>query len=208
MGIRDVEGFLFGNLVPDIYVGHMVPDVSRKIVYRDTHFAEPLFVPEPDYGAFFERHALRSADEDGRVGDLVLGTWAHLVADHVYNKRFNELLEERGLEAGDAIRKKKQRDFDLFGRTLDIHWLPRATDALVAQCAAFPQYAIDAPDVEKTCAVVRSIVAANAASQVDEPSYELLGSDYFHDVPDEVDARIREGLHAYVAGDARWGALR
>ena len=206
MGICDVDGFLFGNLVPDIYAGHMVPDASRKIDYRETHLVDPLFVPEPDYGAFFERFAAPSADESGRVSDLVLGTWAHLVADHTYNRRFNELLEQRGLKACDDIRKQKQADFDLYGRTLDISWVPEPTDALKAGCAQLPQFPIEASDVEKTCEVVRGIVANNREHHVSEPTYELLGSDYFRTVSDEVDTRIRAGLHAYAAGDGQWGA--
>ena len=36
--VRDRNAFLFGNFVPDIYVGYMVPSVAEPIPYRVTHF--------------------------------------------------------------------------------------------------------------------------------------------------------------------------
>jgi hypothetical protein len=208
LGIRDVNAFLFGNLVPDIYVGYMVPDATRKIAYRETHFADPGYVPEPRYYEFFERFARPAADADGHVDDLVLGAWSHLAADHVYNAHFNRLLVREGLTPGDEVRTRKQADFDDFGHTLDIHMVPRATRALLAEAAGFPQYPIDAADVRATCAVMERIVADNVAHRLGHPSYRLLGNDYFAQVPNEVDALIRAGLHAYAAGDPDWGRCR
>lgn len=208
LGIRDVNAFLFGNLVPDIYVGYMVPDATHKIEYRKTHFADPGYVPEPRYGEFFERFVAPSADADGRVSDVTLGAWTHLVADHVYNYHFNRLLERQGLKPGTEIRIRKQGDFDTFGRTLDISLVPEVTPELIEQCAAFPQYAVEEADVRATCEVMAGIVASNAERHVSEPTYSLLGADYFAHVPGEVDALMREGLHAYAAGDARWGRER
>ena len=39
--VRDRNAFLFGNLIPDIYVGYMVPGIVHPIPYRVTHFAKP-----------------------------------------------------------------------------------------------------------------------------------------------------------------------
>ena len=208
LGIRDVNAFLFGNLVPDIYVGWMVPDASHTMDYRETHFAEPAHVPEPRYDEFFERFAVPSADTYGRVSDVVLGAWTHLVADHVYNAHFNRLLIQRGMKAGTVVRERKQADFDTFGRTLDIHMVPEATPELVAQAAAFPQYPVLEVDVHATCEAMARVVADNAERHVSNPSYLLLGSTYFSEVPDAVDALMRVGLHAYAAGDPTWGCLR
>lgn len=205
LGIADVNAFFFGNLAPDIYVGYMVPNPTRKIDYRETHFADPGHVPEPRYEEFFERFARTSADAAGRVDDVVLGAWAHLVADHVYNAHFNQLLAERGMQAGTRVRELKQADFDTFGRTLDIHLVPEATPELIASCASFPQYAIAESDVRATCKVMGRIVRDNALHHVSDPTYDLLGDAYFTVVPTEVDATIRQGLHAYAAGDPQWG---
>ena len=208
LGIRDANAFLFGNLVPDIYVGYMVPNPTRKIEYKETHFADPNFVPEPRYGEFFERFVAPSADADGRVSDVVLGAWTHLVADHVYNARFNRLLDELGLTAGTEIRIRKQGDFDTFGRTLDIALVPQVTPELIAQAAAFPQYEVTEADVRATCQVMEKIVADNAEHHVSKPTYSLLGDAYFSEVPDAVDALMRAGLAAYAAGDPDWGRER
>lgn len=208
LGIRDVNAFLFGNLVPDVYVGYMVPDISHKIPYKDTHFADPNYVPEPRYWEFFERYVAPFADEWGHVSDVMLGAWSHLVADHVYNTRFNQLLVRLGLEPGTEIRVRKQGDFDTFGRTLDITLVPQATGELLAQCATFPQYAVEEPEVHATCHVMARIVASNAERHVSEPTYSLLGADYFASVPHEVDALMRAGLHEYAAGRPDWGRQR
>ena len=45
--VRDANAFLFGNLVPDIPVGYMVPGAPH-IAYRETHFTEPVPIPKPD----------------------------------------------------------------------------------------------------------------------------------------------------------------
>lgn len=208
LGIRDVNAFLFGNLVPDVYVGYMVPDPTRKIDYRETHFADPGYVPEPRYGEFFERWVAPYADADGRVTDVMLGAWTHLVADHVYNAHFNRLLDERGLKPGTEIRIRKQSDFATFGRTLDISMVPEVTPELIEQCAAFPQYAIVEQDVRAACEVMAGIVSDNVEHHVDAPEYSLLGGDYFSRVPDEVDTLMRDALHAYAAGDPTWGRQR
>ena len=208
LGIRDVNAFLFGNLVPDIYVGYMVPNPTRKIEYRETHLADPSHVPEPRYGEFFERFVQPSAGADGRVSDVVLGAWAHLVADHVYNSHFNRLLREWGMEPGTRVRERKQSDFDIFGRTLDIHSVPRVTPELIAQCLAFPQYEVAEADVHATCEVMERIVRDNAEHHVSDPVYDLLGDAYFSVVPQEVNMTILAGLTAYAAGDPAWGRCR
>lgn len=208
LGIRDVNAFLFGNLLPDIYVGYMVPNATRRIGYVDTHFADLGDVPEPRYWEFFERFVAPNTGVDGLVSDVVLGAWAHFAADNVYNSNFNRLLERKGLKPGTEVRERKQGDFDTFGRTLDISLVPRVTPELLSQCAAFPMYVVEEPDALATCEVMARIVKDNAARHVTNPHYSLLGEDYFASVPDMVDALLRAGLHDYVAGDPNWGRQR
>ena len=208
LGISDVNAFLFGNLVPDIYVGWMVPDVSRKINYLETHIADKGDIPTPHYDVFFERHVLPTTDADGRVGDLLLGAWCHLVSDHVYNLRFSHYIRTIGVEVSPRTRERKQSDFDIYGRTLDIHRAPTTDEALIAQAAAFPQYPIEEPDVRATCDAMARIVRDNAARHVSEPAYDLLFASFFTDVSDELDALLREALHEYAAGVSDWGRLR
>ena len=204
LGVRNVDAFLVGNLAPDIYVGYMVPNPTKKIAYRETHFADPGFVPEPRYGEFFERFC--TPDAQGHVSDVVLGAWAHLMADNVYNHRNNAFIDAHGILPGEETRVRKQGDFDLFGRTLDISLVPRIDADVVAQCAAFPQYAIEERDVRPTAESLARIVADNAARHVyGTPAYSMLPVDFFATTFDEVHERICRGLKAYAAGDPAWG---
>lgn len=206
MGIRDVDAFLLGNLLPDVYVGYMVKDLTKTIEYADTHFADPNFVPEPKYGLFFERYA--TPDKDGRVSDLILGSWAHLVADHDYNKRVNEFLVTHDIKPCTETRIKKQADFDLFGRTLSISRAPRITKEVLRQCATYEPYELVASDMHKAQEAMEAIVADNAKRHVADASYQMLGPDFFASTYDEVTEHIKAGLTAYKAGDASWGAER
>ena len=204
LGIRNVDAFLLGNLLPDVYVGYMVPDISHKLEYRETHYADPGFVPEPRYWDFFESYGQRN--RDGQVDDLILGTWAHLLADHDYNLQNNRFIDARGIKPGEQTRIRKQGDFDLFGRTLDISLAPNITPEVLVQCAAFSQYELYEEDMVKASEAMRAIVADNAARHVSgTPDYQMLDEQFFSSTFKLVDAHIREGLLAYVAGDANWG---
>lgn len=66
--VRDRNAFLFGNLVPDIYVGYMVPGVARPVPYRVTHFAKPEHIPKPRAGEFFDAYVSPFAREAGTAG--------------------------------------------------------------------------------------------------------------------------------------------
>lgn len=52
--VRDRNAFLFGNVVPDIFVGYMVPGVEEPIAYRITHFADPEPIPKPREREFWD----------------------------------------------------------------------------------------------------------------------------------------------------------
>lgn len=208
LGIRDVNAFLLGNLAPDIYVGYMVPNITHRIDYRLTHIVGLNHIPEPRYDVFWEVYAKPTADERGRISDVALGAWTHLLADHVYNARFSLLLARLGLKASSEIRARKQADFDTFGRTLDISMVPEATPEVLAQCKRFPQYEIREQDVRAACDAMERIVADNAEHHVSEPVYDLVGADYFDVVPRELDAIMREALHDYASGDPDWGRIR
>ncbi|MDO4437365.1 MAG: hypothetical protein Q4B77_05380 [Coriobacteriaceae bacterium] len=69
--VRDRNAFLFGNLIPDIYVGYMVPAIAEPIPYRLTHFAVPEHIPKPREREFWDAYvveAIRRA-EGARAGD-------------------------------------------------------------------------------------------------------------------------------------------
>lgn len=284
--VRDGNAFLFGNLIPDIYVGYMVPGVVRPVPYRVTHFAKPEHIPKPRAGEFFDAYVLPLAREcglldalgddcatGGGVGapgfafdasgfadagkhvpalpwhapaslaaevahvspahtpmfewdfdvaqtaacqrdafatsrralsrdelrrslfDMVLGTWVHLLADCMWNQAVSDLLDARGEQPSRDFRIKKQGDFDLFGKSLELDLLPRLTPQLIEVAAAFPQYEIDAASVSATCAIAHETVRTN--HPVAGAAYRLLDEEFFNRVFAEVNARAeREMGHA------------
>lgn len=196
LGVRDLNAFMFGNLVPDIYVGYVVPDVSRKIEYRSTHLVDASFIPSPNAALFYERYLMQDD-----ANDLVLGAWTHLICDHYYNLRTTEFIASIGVEPSDETRERKQADFDAFGRTLDISWVPTASDELIQLCARFPQYEICEPDVYATIRAQEGIVRRNAQEHIDGvPAYRMLTQEYFTRTFNEVDGLLREALHLRAKG--------
>lgn len=199
LGIRDVNAFLFGNYVPDVYVGYMVKDISHKIDYQETHFVDPGFVPEPAFWRFWRDFALPSADARGRVSDVTLGAWAHLVADNGYNHCVNEFLLARAAKFSTQIRIMKQSDFELFGRTRDIRMVCQPTDVLLDQAQAFPQYPVEPADARAAILVAQGIVHANQRDHLSQmPSYSLLSEGLFDQMSEVVNQRLARGLMAYA----------
>ena len=195
LGVRDPNCFLFGNYVPDVYVGYMVPEPSHVIDYRVTHEAESDPIPVPRHRAFWDRFLAR-----GHASDVTLGAWCHLVCDATYNQATRDLLAERGLGVTRETRVMKQGDFATFGRTLPISRRVEATDELLRQCAEFPHYPILAADVRAACAVACGIVEDNERRHIDGvPEYRLLDEAWFLDTFERVNALLLEGLRAYAS---------
>lgn len=204
LGVRDPNAFLFGNLVPDIYVGYLVSPITRKIPYRETHLADPAFVPYPRYWEFWRRFARPSADAEGRVSDVTLGAWTHLLADNVYNSHTNRYIERIGVAPGEETRVRKQADFASFGRTLDISLRPEVTQALLAQAAAFPQYQVFEPDVRAAVRAADEVVGENRREHLDgTPHYRMLDARFFSDTFEDAHERMVSNLREY----ATYGAM-
>lgn len=202
LGVRDVNAFLFGNFLPDIYVGYMVPvPVARLRDYRETHFADGGAIPSPNYQAFWDRFVEGcDAEDGGSLNDLVLGAWAHLVCDSVYNTRTRAYIASIGVKAGDVTRKRKQLDFALFGRTFDISLRPCVTPELIAACAAYPQYPVIEADVREAVAVAGRIVDENHEGLIRSvPTYDLLTPEFFSAASEEANETIEAGLLGQVS---------
>lgn len=209
LGIRDTNAFLFGNFVPDVYVGYMVKPTSKKIPYRETHFADPNFVPAPRYMEFWKRYGWPS-NEGGIVSDVVLGAWCHLMADHVYNAHTNAFLAKNGIRPGEQTRIRKQGDFNAYGHTLWISIEPHVDAELIAQCAAFPQYSVEEEDVRRAVDVACGIVEENQRDHlVRQPAYSMLDAGFFRTAADETDELMRRCLRGYAEGttDDRAGSV-
>ena len=54
--VRDRNAFLFGCVIPDIFVGYMVPGIADPIPYRITHFAKPEPIPKPREHEFWDTY--------------------------------------------------------------------------------------------------------------------------------------------------------
>ena len=78
--VRDANAFLFGNVVPDIFVGYMVPGIEHPIPYRVTHFAKPEPIPKPREGEFWDTYVAPQAEQLAKSGGLVAAT-AHPVVE-------------------------------------------------------------------------------------------------------------------------------
>ena len=164
LGVADENAFLFGNFVPDIYVGYLVKPISVWIDYKATHLARKAYIPLPDYERFWRRYV-----EPYEVPpEIVLGAWCHLVCDNVYNAHARAYFKVAHIRPGERARVGKQGDFAVFGRTLDIERHVEATPELIAQAAAFPQYGIAEEDVRAAVAAANAFVDENRANHLDE----------------------------------------
>lgn len=179
LGIRDPNVFLFGNVVPDIYVGYMVKPITRRIDYRKTHFAPGGQIPVPREHEFWDRYVAGPDARGEDPGDLVLGAWAHIAADNYWNSRVRAYNAQIGVRPGEYTRIRKQADFDQFGKRCELHVCPVPTEALFRACAAFPQYPIEREDAERALEVCRRIVETNRPDEPGPAHYLLLTPEFF-----------------------------
>ena len=182
LGIADANAFLFGNLVPDICVGVMVHDTAMRIDYRITHMTPGHTIPLPNAERFWDAYLVRRRVTEGASISLLLGAWAHLVTDHVYNERFRDYCIERGIEISDALRTRKQADFDLFGRSLPIESHVQITPELLQAAHDFPPYRVLEEDVRRAVEVADAIVDSNTRPQGAENRYQELSEAWLQDV--------------------------
>ena len=192
LGMRDENVFLFGNYVPDIYVGYLVKPISVWIDYKHTHLARAAYIPLPDYKRFWRKYVEPYGKD---VPDLVRGVWCHLVCDNVYNAHTRSYIKKIGVKPGTITREGKQADFAAFGHTLDISRHVEVTDELLAQAAAFPQYAIAEEDVRASVAAANAFVDDNRENHLDAlPPMRLLTPEFFSTAFEEAHRTCAEGL--------------
>lgn len=200
-GIADANAFLFGNYVPDIYLGFMVSDTTFHIDYCLTHLAEPSVTPVPDADCFWDRYVCRRPLPPSSRS-LALGVWAHLMADRMYNGRFRAFADLPGMPVGDELRVGKQADFDAFGRSLALSSHVLVDDALLDAARRFRPYSILSEDVVRAVARADEIVAGNAKPEP-QGAYRLIGEDWMLATFDACDARLKSWLRAWKRLDER-----
>ncbi len=202
LGIEDVDAFLLGNLVPDIYVGYMVPNATTRIDYKLTHLTLRHHIPVPRCDEFWDFYCVNPKGYGAScVTDVVKGAWCHLVCDHVYNLHTRTRLEQIGVRAGEKARIGKQADFADYGRTLSISRVPAVSELVLDQCESFPQYRVAKEDALAAAEVAARIVEENTVNHIDgAPSYRLLTADFFEVASDEAHKAMADGLHKLKDG--------
>ena len=190
LGIADENSFLFGNCVPDVYVGFMVPDASLHVDYCITHLAKMNSIPVPDADLFWDNYVARRRPKTPSGTSLALGAWAHVVADRYYNGRFRTFSRDNSVLDGKALRLKKQADFDLFGSSFDLSRKVDVTQELLDAAWSFVQYRILPDDVERAALVVNRIVDECGSHPQDHEGYQLLSADWMGGVFEDCLERI------------------
>lgn len=228
LGISDIDSFLFGNLLPDLYVGYMVPTASKRIDYHTTHLASPQFMPEPDAEKFWRLYLYKYTSVPIRTTsaqtnatsmpssantvhhmagaqhghDLLLGAWAHLLCDRYYNRFARKVAINAGYTPSDTVRILKQTDFDQFGKSLAISLTPQPTAELFTQAATFPQYEVEKNDVIAALSVQKEIIALNQESRCTKHvPYRLLSEEFFQNTFAYCNDCIATRLKAFAASE-------
>ena len=201
-GIDDPNAFLFGNYVPDIYVGFMVPGAAFHVDYCLTHMATPEVIPVPDADLFWDRYVVRHRPPSQAYRSLVLGAWAHLVADKVYNGRFREYIKDRDVPDGEELRKRKQADFDGFGRSLAISSHVSIDDELLDAARRFRPYSVLPDDVERAVDVASAIVRGNAPMD-GTVDYQLLDAGWMGNAFAACDGLLKSWLETWSTLEKR-----
>ncbi|MBQ9043916.1 MAG: hypothetical protein IJ111_14025 [Eggerthellaceae bacterium] len=200
LGISDANIFLFGNYVPDVYLGFMVHGTTFRLDYCLTHLARPNIIPVPDADQFWNdciwRVFRRPKTEAGM--SLALGVWAHLVADRMYNMRFRQFCQTRDVPKGDELRLRKQADYDLFGHSLGIKSHVKATPELLEVAKAFREYSILPDDVQRTIDVADAIVNTDPTFPTAD-DYQLLNSEWMNATFDACNERLALWLQTWMS---------
>lgn len=196
LGVANKDAYLFGNLIPDLYVGYMVKDASHTLRYIDTHYADPEHIPVPHEQQFWDRY-IEPFIASGGVDEMTLGAWAHLLADKRYNASVRAYNAAHHIEPGEETRKRKQHDFELFGHELAPSLEVHVNACLLEQAAQFPQYAIEPSDV-KAAACAHRLHIKRSQEPVNNPHYSLISRDFIAQVFDEITQETIERLGVYA----------
>jgi hypothetical protein len=107
----------------------------------------------------------------------------HLLADRFYNGRFRTFWNACGAASDETLRKDKQSDFDLFGRSLPITRRIDVTPGLIDAAKGFRAYSILPEDVVRAIEVANRIAAEGGVSS-SEGAFKLLTLGWMQEVLD------------------------
>lgn len=106
---KDLELFLFGNILPDINNCYLVKDISKKIDHDDTHFKN---TNNSTYQAFYEEYK-----DKIKENPVVFGYFTHLYTDYIWNQDFYQKCKKRKDftdQPHDQLARIKQEDFKVY----------------------------------------------------------------------------------------------
>ena len=196
LGITDVNAFLFGNYVPDIYLGFMVHDTTYRLDYCLTHLAKPHVIPLPDSDQFWDEcilHPIRRPSTETGLS-LTLGAWAHLAADRMYNARFRSFCETHDVPSGNELRIGKQADFGMFGQALGPSTRVVLTQELLDAARSFRPYSILPEDAKRSVDVANSLLLGEKPFHPASGDYRVLNAKWMTDTFDACNKELARKL--------------
>ncbi len=132
---EDKDKFMLGNVLPDIYSGHIIKNVSKIVEYEISHYRSQIIINGgkfflPDYDMFKNIHMEVLNDS------LILGYLTHLITDNFFNKYTYTnccLIDDKGEVCGIKTKKNevlncnrktmsrmKQEDFAAFDKMIKL----------------------------------------------------------------------------------------
>lgn len=167
--IDNVNSFLFGNIITDVNNGYVIPNVSKIIEHKRTHYYSEYDHEKTGNAMYYNIKKMIKDNEGNLQNPMVLGYITHLMADSYWNSLtykehgiYNEHNELIGLTLnngksliadGETRRRMKSNDFKIF--TNDIYTnqlidLPKYTEEIYEQAKLIPSIAISKEDIKKT----------------------------------------------------------
>lgn len=115
---EEKDKFMIGNVIPDMYGGHIIKNMSKIVEYEVSHYRTKAIINGghfflPDYEMFKNIHIEKLTDP------IILGYFVHLMTDYYFNKYTYTnccLINDKGEVIG--IKTKKDEILNCSGKTM------------------------------------------------------------------------------------------
>lgn len=171
------NNFVIGNVIPDIYSGHILKNASKKIEYDTSHYKELVIINGgkfylPNYDMFKNIHI------DDLDDKLILGFLIHLMTDYYFNKYTykNKILldnvgEVKGIKTKrdevlncgrKTATKMKQEDFESFSQMIELErYNVSYTSNVFESLKKIKTFDVENDDIVKIVNFLNSIINTN-----------------------------------------------
>ncbi len=119
--LEDENAFLFGNVLPDLLCGYVVEDISKVLLYDETHFCDVAGLGNkspalPNYSELLKKYGKKD-------NSIFIGYYLHLLTDYHWNTYAIKKLDglnPRDYDKGEylTLNRMKQLDFNTFDKSL------------------------------------------------------------------------------------------